>query len=122
MLRGLLRIFLFSYSLIFISCSSDSPSEPLEFEECSNEGSVSVSAGTTPTITWEPKCKISWLSVQDRNGKDSWFITAKENIIAPDVEYGVVPEGVIFVGHYQTFDPDVDGWFGPRVDILVNTR
>ncbi len=77
---------------IIVSCSSDSPNEPIVLEECNTDVMIKVSSGTTPTFTWEPICKVSWLLVEE-GSSDQWFISNPDsNTIAPGVVYGIVPE------------------------------
>jgi hypothetical protein len=67
---------------------SDQPAE----SACPVNVNISVSGGTTPTISWSPSCAITKLAIEDQKGNVQWFIACDGNLIRPEVEYGIVPE------------------------------
>jgi len=61
--------------------------------ECTGPVDVSVSAGTTPTISWTPRCRLGLVGVEAEDG-DVWVITTPgRNGINAAVRYGIVPSG-----------------------------
>jgi hypothetical protein len=67
---------------------SDPPAEPA----CPVNVNLSVSGGTTPTISWTPPCPIAKLVIEDQTGVVEWFIACDGNLIQPEVEYGAPPD------------------------------
>jgi hypothetical protein len=59
---------------------------------CTGNVTVSVSAGTTPTFTWTPACRVIGLLVE-LEASDQWFIEGTGGGIASGVQYGIVPPG-----------------------------
>lgn len=67
--------------------------DPGNLETCSDDVSVTVSAGTTPTFAWSPACRLFFLIVEPAtSGADLWSImTPGENALVPPVVYGRAP-------------------------------
>ena len=89
-----LRRLLCAVALLGVGCSdSGGPTEPLS--DCTGQVSITVSSGTTPTISWTPACRLSLVLVEPVNsGDDLWVIgTDSANAIAPPIVYGVTPPG-----------------------------
>ncbi len=63
--------------------------------ECTATVSVAVGAGTTPTFTWTPACRLFFVLVEPAvGGTDLWsIISDSANVIVPPITYGVVPTG-----------------------------
>lgn len=59
---------------------------------CTGNVTVSVSAGTTPTFTWTPACRVIGLLVEF-GASDHWFLEGTGGGFAPGVQYGIVPPG-----------------------------
>ena len=84
-------------AMLLAACGSDSestgPGQTLP--ECTGNVSVQVSAGTQPTFSWTPACRLFFLNVEPAtSGGDLWpLISRGANRIAPGVKYGVVPTG-----------------------------
>ena len=76
------------------ACDGDDPSSA-NLEPCDGPVEISVSSGTEPRFTWSPACTLFFLNVEPaESGGDIWgVISDGENVIAPGVRYGVVPEG-----------------------------
>lgn len=75
-----------------MACSNDSTG-PGEVPECTDQVSVSVSAGTEPTFSWAPACR-GFLLLVEEGATDVWsVITLGSNDLAPPITYGVVPAG-----------------------------
>jgi hypothetical protein len=55
--------------------------------------SIQVSAGTQPTFSWTPACRLFFLNVEPAtSGEDLWLVVSRgANRIAPGVKYGVLP-------------------------------
>lgn len=83
----------------FLACVAgagcvDSTATSTRSGACAGELTATVSAGTTPTFTWSPACKITRLLVlKEDGGAEAWLVEAGENAIASGVKYGVVPAG-----------------------------
>ena len=54
---------------------------------CPATVSVSISAGTTPTISWTPDCPVNLVLVEE-NASDMWLIWGDGNVFEPGVQYG----------------------------------
>ena len=84
-------------ALCTTACGSDAqstgPEQPLP--ECTGDVSVQVSAGTQPTFTWTPACRLFFLNVEPAtSGEDLWLVISRgANRIAPGVTYGILPAG-----------------------------
>jgi hypothetical protein len=72
-------------------CGSDATG-PEAGGACTGNVTVSVSAGTTPTFTWTPACRVIGLLVE-LEASDQWFLEGSGDGIAPGVQYGIVPPG-----------------------------
>ena len=59
--------------------------------ECPINVRVTVTAGTTPVISWSPSCPVSKVVVEDDWGTVQWFVEAEGNLIYPGVKYGTAP-------------------------------
>jgi hypothetical protein len=81
-------------SLVCVSGCADDIG-PDELPECSGPVTLEVTPGTTPTFSWTPRCRLSFLVVEpDESGTDLWAIlTRGENALAPPVTYGDPPPG-----------------------------
>lgn len=63
-------------------------------DACRGNVSVSVSSGTTPSITWAPACRVTMLRVESGTLGAVWIIESPGGQgIASGVRYGTVPEG-----------------------------
>jgi hypothetical protein len=69
---------------------------PDELPECSGPVALEVTPGTTPTFSWTPACRLSFLVVEvDGSDTALWSIISRgENALAPPVAYGDPPAGV----------------------------
>jgi hypothetical protein len=105
-----------------IHCSDDTG--PGDLPECSGPVTVAVTAGTTPTFSWTPRCRLFFVLVEpDESGTDLWsIITRSENAIAPPVTYGEVPDGAeetdppIPLESGTAYGVGVARWTGPGDD------
>jgi hypothetical protein len=90
------RAFL-SCLLFLTTACSDSSTNTEELSGCVGDVAVSGTAGTSPTFSWTPRCKVMFLLVEPAgSGSDLWSIsTDGRNGIAPGVRYGVVPAGAV---------------------------
>jgi hypothetical protein len=77
--------------LASVSCSND-VSAPETSGPCTSDVAVTISAGTTPTFTWTPTCRVIALLVEE-GASDRWFLEASGAGIAPGVTYGSAPAG-----------------------------
>lgn len=59
---------------------------------CPDEVMLNVSAGTRPTFSWSPACKVVELQVY-REGDVLWTVHAFDSSFGPPVRYGDAPEG-----------------------------
>jgi probable HAF family extracellular repeat protein len=73
-------------------------STPPALPECTGPVALTVSAGTTPTFSWTPACRVNYLNIDTADGaQEIWSIgsddgeLASYNTIAPGVRFGVVP-------------------------------
>jgi len=70
-------------------------SDPLlQLPDCTGPVALTVSPGTTPTFSWTPRCRLSFLTVRtadDASGLWSISPLIEANTIGPDVRYGIVP-------------------------------
>lgn len=89
---------LFAACLGFASACGDGPTERLA--ECTEPVTVSVTAGTTPMISWTPACGIGFLTVRRPVSvttgfemEPQWTISSDGRLIGPPVRYGVRPRG-----------------------------
>ena len=102
---------------------------PDELPECSDPVTLAVSAGTTPTFSWTPLCRLSFLVVgPDESGTDVWsIITRGENALAPPVTYGDPPAGAetltppVPLNSGTAYRVAVARWAGPGDDDLENS-
>ena len=75
-------------------------SEPVGPAVCPDSVDLSVTAGTAPTFTWQPRCRASALLVTDLNtGALKWGITPPggsffSEPMLPPVQYGTLPAGM----------------------------
>jgi hypothetical protein len=71
-------------------------SDPTDIAECHGQIDLSVTPGPAPVFNWTPECMIAYLVIDDRgDGTGYWTVSSPpgQNIIAPPVTYGVVPQG-----------------------------
>ncbi len=82
-----------------LACGGGS-TEPLA--ECTIEPiELSVAGGTRPWISWDPPCRLGYLTVQrplppslgSLGVEPQWTIRSDGRAIAPPVRYGVAPRG-----------------------------
>ena len=110
-------------SLVCVSGCADDIG-PDELPECSGPVTLEVTSGTTPTFSWTPRCRLSFLVVEpDESGTDLWAIlTRGENALAPPVAYGdplsgaetLVPPVPLTAG--TAYRVAVARWTGPGGD------
>jgi hypothetical protein len=97
---------------------------PDELPECAGPVSIEVIPGTTPTFSWTPRCRLSFLVVElDESGGEFWSIlTRGENALAPPVIYGEPPGGAetltppIPLTSGAAYRVAVARWIGPDGD------
>jgi hypothetical protein len=101
-------------ALIGLSGCSDEIG-PDELPECSGPVTLEVTSGTTPTFSWMPRCRLSFLVVElDEGGSGVWSIlTRGENALAPPVTYGDPPPGA------ETLTPPVPLTSGTAYRVAV---
>ncbi len=89
-----------------LSCGCDSTA-PADLDDCPAAVTVAVGSGTTPTFSWQPTCRLFFLSVEPADaGTDLWIvITEGENGISPPVVYGAVPAGATQLASAATLQP-----------------
>ena len=110
-------------ALIGLSGCSDEIG-PDELPECSGPVTLEVTSGTTPTFSWTPRCRLSFLVVErDEGGSDVWSIlTRGENALAPPVIYGDTPAGaetltpMVPLTSGTAYRVAVARWIGPEGD------
>ena len=105
-------------STMALGCSSDS-TDPGDAAACTGPVTISVSAGTSPTFSWSPACRLFFVNVES-DASDQWgIISDSANAIAPPVQYGVVPAGAEQLSELtplvsgQTYDVNLFYWTGP---------
>jgi hypothetical protein len=81
-----------------MACSLGCADDPLDaesLEDCPATVTISVGAGTTPSFSWQPTCRLFFVNVEPAlSGTDLWtIISLGQNGIAPPVVYGQVPSG-----------------------------
>jgi hypothetical protein len=54
---------------------------------CPDAVTITVSGGTTPTISWSPECPVYLVLVEEGAG-DMWLVAGDGNVIEPGVRYG----------------------------------
>ena len=92
-MRRLRSAVLTAAALAGAGCGDDDPAGPDGLSRCTGDLVVSVSGGTTPTISWTPACAAYALIVEE-GASDRWFLRATSAAgIAPGVRYGTVPPG-----------------------------
>ena len=96
-------------SALAVGCRDDDPDPVRPAEVCQAVGTtITVSAGSWPTISWSPRCRASYLIVSRETESGSgfnhtmWMVTSRfevngyvgePNTILPGVIYGLVPDG-----------------------------
>ena len=75
-------------------CGGDGGTGPDDIPQCMRSvESVSVSSGTTPTFSWQPRCRMAALIVHRADETETtWFISSGW-AIAPGIRYGSPPAG-----------------------------
>ena len=61
---------------------------------CTGPVAISVSTGTTPTISWTPACKVYYLDIEVADTfEEIWAVANfdEKNTISPGVKFGVTP-------------------------------
>ena len=104
-----------------VGCRDDDPDPVRPAEVCQELGTtvtgttITVSAGSWPTISWSPRCRVSYLIVLRETESGSgfnymmWAVTSRferdgvgePNTILPGVIYGVVPDGAVQLATFQ---------------------
>lgn len=110
-------------ALIGLSGCSDEIG-PDELPECSGPVTLEVTSGETPTFSWTPRCRLSFLVVElDEGGSDVWSIlTRGENALAPPVTYADTPAGAetltsaLPLTSGTAYRVDLARWTGPDGD------
>jgi hypothetical protein len=82
-------------ALLFIAtlaCSDGTGPVPV----CSRSvDDLHISAGTTPTFTWTPACRLGSLGVIRVSDQTVvWYVRADGPALRPPVQYGVTPRGL----------------------------
>lgn len=80
---------------------------PADLADCPAAVAVVVGSSTTPTVSWQPPCKLFFLIVEPATaGTDLWSIISRgANGISPPVVYGTVPAGVTQLVPPATLQP-----------------
>jgi hypothetical protein len=67
-------------------------------EECRFDFDLGASTGATPTFSWNPACRITWLTVIDHDDPDGPSSAVRWTISGPPfaspIVYGIAPAGV----------------------------
>lgn len=93
-LRGVLCVCI--GTLVLTSCNGTESTTVQELAGCTGPVSVSVSAGTTPTFSWTPACKVAYLDVGVvATNEEIWAMGSGDetNTIASGAKFGVIPPG-----------------------------
>ena len=94
-LRGVLCVCI--GTLVLTSCNGTESTTVQELAGCTGPVSVSVSAGTTPTFSWTPACKVAYLDVGvEKTNEEIWAmgsIVDETNTIPSGAKFGVIPPG-----------------------------
>ena len=103
-----------------LACCSDSTNATDTIPACTGPVTIQVSAGTSPSFSWTPACRLFLVNVE-LGATDQWsIISDSTNAIAPPVRYGVVPVAAeqgtsettpLVPG--QTYDVNLFYWSGP---------
>jgi hypothetical protein len=64
--------------------------------DCSGIVELHVSAGLSPTFSWQPGCSVSFMLIEPvGSGSDQWFVgNENANDLVSGVTYGIAPPGV----------------------------
>lgn len=87
MKRGLLAA---GVALLAAACGG-STAEPLV--ACDEPVLITLTTGISPRFTWQPRCLIAKVVVQDSVQNVMWDVQAPASSIPPGVQYGETPEG-----------------------------
>jgi hypothetical protein len=82
--------------LVLTSCNGTESTTVQEQAGCTTPVSVSVSAGTTPTFSWTPACKVAYLDVGVvATNQEIWAMGSLDeaNTIPSGAKFGVIPPG-----------------------------
>ena len=72
-------------------CADPTAPEPLD--PCTGAVTVSVTAGTTPRISWSPACNVIFMIVEE-DAADLWMVLANADAgFGPGIDYGTAPSG-----------------------------
>ena len=85
-------------TLILLTAACDGGTEPTALPTCPQTVTVAVGAGTTPSISWTPRCRAGELIVDPNSDfVDYWVLrsTAASNDLSPPVSYGASPSGTV---------------------------
>jgi len=93
------RVPLLTVTAALVSCGPSEPATPVALSVCPDSVMVTITAGTTPQISWTPACRLSEIQVADSvNASFVWLVgrhaSPADNLIVPPVTYGVPPTGV----------------------------
>ena len=98
-MRNFLRAFLGACigTLVLASCNGTESTTVQEQSDCTGPVSVSVSAGTTPTFSWTPACKVAYLDIGVvATYEEIWAMSSivdETNTIPSGAKFGVIPHG-----------------------------
>jgi hypothetical protein len=80
------------------ACGDDSTG-PDRLAACSDAVTVAVGPGTTPDISWTPRCGAALLAVEEVGASSGleikWHVLALESLLEPPIRYGVAPDGAV---------------------------
>ncbi len=97
------------------ACSNTGPST-----SCTGVPRMTVSAGLTPTISWQTGCPAIELGVYElTTGLTTWALRANLRPIPTPVTYGIVPVGVTEVHPAAALQPSIR--YGVLLSVVVGT-
>lgn len=86
-----------SAALLLVLAPSGCGGDALAPPACADGVAITVSRGTTPTMSWTPSCPAAGLTVTSAQGVtlNVWaiFTTDAENTLQPPVRFGELPDG-----------------------------
>lgn len=85
-------------ALAALGCGGDDDEPAAPLPRCTGAVEVTVGTGTTPTISWTPRCLVTRISVYQplSAANERWRVLSTAGI-APDVRYGTTPRGATLV-------------------------
>ncbi len=75
------------------ACGGGSTSSVNSNALCTSVVFADITAGTTPTITWTPSCRVAFISIANANNGDVQWAVGLPAGFSPPVKYGVAPTG-----------------------------